>query len=146
MRKHLASIGIAAAFVVTAAIASFAQSEAPKPSNGPALDGFCPVAYVEMKQAVKGDPKHSSVHEGRTYHFSNAQAKQMFDNAPAKYVPAYDGICATGVAMGMKLKSDPTLFIVHNGKAYLFSEAKAKAMFEKDTAGIIAKADANWPR
>lgn len=146
MRKHLASIGIAAALVVTAAIASFAQSEAPKSSGGPALDGFCPVAYVEMKQAVKGDPKHASVHQGQTYHFANAQAKQMFDNAPAKYVPAYDGICATGVAMGMKLKSDPKLFVVHDGKAYLFSDAKAKGMFEKDTAGIIAKADANWPR
>lgn len=146
MRKHLASIGIGAAFVVAAVIASFAQSEAPNPPGGPALDGFCPVAYVEMKQAVKGDPRHASVHQGQTYHFANAQAKQMFDNAPATYVPAYDGTCATGVAMGMKLESDPKLFVLHDGKTYLFSDAKAKAMFEEDTAGIIAKANANWPK
>jgi hypothetical protein len=44
MRKYLASIGIAAAFLVTAAIASLAQSEAPKPGGGPALGRFCPVA------------------------------------------------------------------------------------------------------
>jgi YHS domain-containing protein len=72
-----------------------------------------------MKQAVKEIPKHSSVHQGRTYHFANAQAKQMFDNTPAKYLPAYDGICATGVAMGMKLQSDPKLFVVHGGETYL---------------------------
>ena len=70
----------------------------------------------------------------------------MFDKAPGKYVPAYDGICATGVAMGMKLPSDPKLFTVHDGRTYLFSDAKAKAMFEKDKTGIIAKADANWPK
>jgi YHS domain-containing protein len=147
MRRHLATIGIAAAFLVTATIASLAQSEAPKPAAaGPALDGFCPVAYVEMNQAVKGNPQHKSQHEGRTFHFANAQAKQMFDKAPAKYLPAYDGLCATAVAQGMRLQSDPRLFTVHNGRAYLFSNAEAKAMFDKDASGIIAKADANWPK
>ncbi len=98
--------------------------------------------------ALKNPPPISGITRicASSHSFANAQAKQMFDNAPAKYVPAYGGICATGVAMGMKLKSDPKLFIVHNGKAYLFSDAKAKAMFEKDTASIIAKADANWPK
>jgi len=131
MRKHLASIGIAAAFLLTAVMASHAQSEAPKSSGGPALDGYCPVAYVEMKQAVKGDPKHKSEHAGHTFHFANAQAKQMFDQAPAKYLPAYDGLCATGVSMGMKLESDPKLFTLHNGRTYLFSDANAKAMFRE---------------
>jgi YHS domain-containing protein len=131
----------------TATIASLAQSEAPKPAaGGPALDGFCPVAYVDLNQAVKGDPKHKSEHQGRTFHFANAQAKQMFDQTPAKYLPAYDGLCATGVSMGMKLPSDPKLFAVRDGRTYLFSDAKAKGMFEQDTKAVIAKADANWPK
>jgi hypothetical protein len=93
MRKHLASIGIAATFVVTAAIASFAQSEAPKPSSGPALDGFCPVAYVEMKQAVKGDPKHASVHQGQTYHFTNARRSRCSTKLPpSPYPPATESV------------------------------------------------------
>lgn len=163
MRRHLASITIAAAIFVPATIAALAQSEAPKPkqseapkpkqsearkpaAHGPALDGVCPVAYVEMKQAVKGNPQHTSTHQGRTFHFANAEAKQMFDQAPAKYLPAYDGLCATGVSMGMKLPADAQLFTVREGRTYLFSDAEAKAMFDKNPAGVVAKADANWPK
>lgn len=146
MRKRLASVGIAAAFLVTATVASLAQSKAPEPAGRPALDGFCPGAYLEMNQAIKGDPQLKSEHQGHTFRFANAQAKKMFDQAPAKYVPAYDGLCAIGVSMGMKLPADPELFSVHDGRTYLFSDAEAKAMFEKDKTGVVAKADANWPK
>ena len=57
----------------------------------------------------------------------------MFD-APGKYVPAYEGFCATAGAPGMKLESDPKLFTVHNGRAYLFSNTEAKAMFDGTSA------------
>ena len=83
-------------------------------------------------------------HKGKTYHFANAEAKQMFDAAPEKFLPKYDGLCATALAQGMKVESDPTLFTVHEGQTYLFSNAEAKAMFDKDKAGIIAKADKSW--
>lgn len=152
MVKQFTSVAASVAVVLLVSAASFAQSEAPRQSEAPKkaggveLGGYCPVAYVAMKQAVKGSPEHTSVYQGKTYHLTNAEAKKMFDSSPAKYVPAYDGLCATGVAMGMKLESDPTLFVVHNGRAYLFSDAKAKAMFEQDRNGIIAKADAAWPK
>ena len=99
-----------------------------------------------MNQAVKGDPQHKSVHSGKTYHFANADAKKMFDAAPAKYLPAYDGLCATAVAMGMKLAANPQLFTVHEGRTFLFSDAKAKAMFDQDKTNTIVKADAQWPK
>lgn len=146
MSRLFASIAASALVLAATAIVPLAQSKAPKPTDGVALGGYCPVAYVEMNQAVKGDPQHKSEHQGRAYHFANADAKKMFDEAPAKYAPAYDGLCATGVAMGMKLQPDPKLFAVHNGRTYLFSDTKAKGMFDKDTSGIIAKADANWPK
>ncbi len=147
MRRLLASTAIAAALLATATLAALAQSEAPKPAAaGPALGGYCPMAYVEMNQAMKGDPQQKSEYQRHTYYFTNAQAKQMFDKAPAKYVPAYDGLCATAVAMGTKLESDPKLFVVHDGRTYLFSNAVAKATFEKDPKALIAKADANWSK
>ncbi|MBI2222240.1 MAG: hypothetical protein HYU53_13665 [Acidobacteria bacterium] len=65
--------------------------------------------------------------------------------APARYLPAYDGFSATGVSMGVKLRSNPRVFALRNGRTYLFSDAQAKAAFEEDAAGVIAKADANWP-
>jgi YHS domain-containing protein len=109
-----------------------------------ALGGYCPVAYSAMDKAVKGDPKFTSVHDGKTYHLTNAKAKKMFDKAPQDYTVAYDGWCATAMAHGKKKESDPTLFVVSNGTTYLFSSKKAKAMFNEDVSSTIAKADSNW--
>ena len=70
----------------------------------------------------------------------------MFDAEPAKYRIAYDGWCATGVAMGKEIASNPELFTVHHGVTYLFSSAQAKAMFDKDPGMTIAKAQEAWPK
>lgn len=114
----------------------------------PAIGGYCPVAYIQANMAAKGDAKFTSVSkvDGQTYQLSNAMAKDMFDKMPEKFTPAYEGFCATAVAKGMKLKSDPKLFVVENGKTYLFSTEEAKKMFEMDKAGTIEKANGNWPK
>jgi YHS domain-containing protein len=117
---------------------------ADKATDAPALGGYCPVAYVAMNQAVKGDPKVSLEHHGRQYLFANADAKKMFEANPSKYEVAYDGLCATAMAMGKELVSDPTIFAVSSGRTYLFSGADAKKMFDADAAGTIAKADKQW--
>jgi YHS domain-containing protein len=108
--------------------------------------GYCPVAYVKMHKAVKGDPQIRSEKDGHVYHFANAQAKQMFDAEPAKYRIAYDGWCATGIAMGKKIASNPELFTERGGVTYLFSSEQAKATFDKDPAMTAAKADEVWSK
>lgn len=106
-----------------------------------ALDGYCPVAYQAMNKAVKGNPKFSSTYKGKTYHFAMEKAKVMFDKDPAKFLPAYDGYCATAMSMGKKLKSNPKLFSIYKGVNYLFSSKKAKMMFDKNPEMFIQKAD-----
>lgn len=109
-----------------------------------AIGGYCPVAYVKMGKAVKGDARWSSERDGQTFLFSAPQAKEMFDKSPDQFNVAYHGYCATGVAMGKKIASNPETFSVRNGVTYLFSSAEAKAMFDKDPAGTVAKADKAW--
>ena len=109
-----------------------------------ALDGYCPVAYVAMNKAVKGDPHISLDYAGHHYVFANAEAKKMFQSDPAKYRVAYDGYCATAVSMGKKLESDATIFAVEDGVTYLFSSADAKKMFDEKPAMIVANADEQW--
>ena len=140
--RRLVPLFVATLVAVTAG-ASLAAKDA-KSSHVPALQGYCPVAYVAMNKAVKGLPKVASVHEGHRYLFLNADAKKMFDAEPAKYRVGYDGWCATAVSMGKKLKSDPTLFTVHGGRTYLFSSADAKKMFDAMPEGIVMKADEQW--
>jgi len=140
--RRLIPILIIALMAITAGTSSAAKDT--KSSHAPALHGYCPVAYVEMGKAVKGDPKLASVNHGRRYLFANADAKKMFDAAPSKYQVAYDGWCATAVSMGQKIESDPTLFTVHGGKTYLFSNAEAKKAFDDMPEGVIKKADEQW--
>ena len=110
------------------------------------LGGHCPVGYVMAGKQVFGDPKFSSEYQGTTYYNSSAEAKAMFDKEPAKFVEAvkYKGFCATGLAMGKQLESDPGIFSKVDGKVYFFSSAEAKAMFDKDTKKYIGMADKEW--
>lgn len=117
-------------------------------ADKPALEGYCPVAYVEMGAALKGSADHQSKASGKTYLFANADSKQMFDANPNKYTDAvqYGTYCATAMSMGKKLKSDMAIFSKQDGKIYFFSSADAKAMFEKDSAAFIGKADKAWQK
>ena len=49
--------------------------------------GYCPVAYVKMHKAVKGDPQIRSGKDGHVYQFANAMAKQAFDAYKIDGVP-----------------------------------------------------------
>lgn len=133
-----------AAVVLTVAAGSSLAAKNEKVASTPALHGYCPVAYVAMGKAVKGDARVSVVHEGQRYLFTNADAKKMFAASPGKYEVAYGGWCATAVAMGKKLESDPTLFTVHDGRTFLFSSADAKKAFDEGPDGVVEKADEQW--
>jgi len=141
--KHVLFSVLAVTLLAVTSITSVGASQATKE---PAIGGYCPVAYIMAGKPVKGDPNFTSTVDGQTYQLTNAMAKQMFDKEPAKFTPSYQGYCATAVAQGMKLVSNPELFVVEGGKTYLFSTAQAKQMFEMDKKGTIAKADANWPK
>ena len=112
------------------------------------LGGYCPVGYVAAQKTVYGDPKYASEYKGKTYYLSSQGAKEMFDKEPEKFTKSfkYDSYCATGVALGKKLATDPGLFSTAKGKVYLFSSPAAKEAFDKDPKGMIAKAEANWKK
>ena len=94
----------------------------------------------------KGDAEFAVERDGQTFYLANAKAKKMFDKAPAKYDVAYHGWCAAGMAKGMQVESDPTEFVVLDGRTYLFSNAEAKAMFEKSAGDMVMMADKNWSK
>lgn len=135
-----------AAALGAALLASATMLAADQAAKKAEIQGYCPVAYGLAHKAIKGKPEFASTAEGKLYYFASAQAKQAFDAEPRKFRIAYDGLCATNVALGKRVKSDPTLFVLRDGLTYLFSSAEARRAFEADPAGTIAKADARWPR
>ena len=66
----------------------------------PGLSGYDPVAYFTEGKPVRGNGYHVSHFKGVTYAFASEEHKELFDANPEKYVPAYGGYCAYGVAEG----------------------------------------------
>jgi YHS domain-containing protein len=134
----------------TLLIAAFALFSSPlfgdEMKKDVALGGYCPVCYVAAGKAVKGTSEFKVEHEDKTYYFVSQDAVDAFTKEPAKFLPAYDGYCAFGIAHGKKFESDPTVFKVIDGVIYLNKDKEIGAKFAEDTAGFITKADATWKK
>ncbi|MEW6304674.1 MAG: YHS domain-containing (seleno)protein [Verrucomicrobiota bacterium] len=116
-----------------------------KDKNGLALQGYDPVAYFTDNKAVKGDAKLKSSHEGATYHFASAQHKQMFDQEPAKYAPAFGGYCGYAASINRLSPISPEWFQIIEGRLILQHNKKAWDKWNADLASNVKKAHVNWP-
>ena len=119
------------------------------PSTGVALEGYCPVCYIAANKAAKGKAEFSHDYNGVTYWFVSDDVRKMFIANPDKYVPAYGGWCALGVAMGQRFPVDPTNFKVVNGRIMLFLKNKkvdGVSIWNKNEAESLKKADQNWQK
>ena len=119
------------------------------PSSGVAIEGYCPVCYLAANKAVKGLPSISHDHNGVTYWFVKEGARQEFISNPEKYLPAYGGWCALGVATGQRFPVDPTNFKIVNGRIMLFlknAKVDGAEIWNRDEASNLANADQNWKK
>ena len=110
-----------------------------------ALHGYDPVAYFTQGQPRLGSDSLVHVHEGAAYRFDNEANLAAFKRDPGRYVPAYGGFCAYGVAVGKKFDGDPRLWRIEGGRLYLNLNEEIYETFLEDVEGNIREADGNWP-
>ncbi len=110
----------------------------------PGISGYDPVAYFTDGKPVKGSGYHVAEYMGVTYVFASKEHKNTFEDDPAKYVPAYGGYCAYGVAVGKKFVSDPEAWKIVQGKLYLNLDRDIQNKWSKDIPGYLKKSEANW--
>lgn len=110
----------------------------------PGLSGYDPVAYFTDGKPVRGSGYHVAVHDGVAYAFASAEHKKLFETTPNKYLPAYGGYCAYGLAVGKKFVADPEVWRIVNGILYLNLDKGIQEKWEKDVPGYIKKGDTNW--
>jgi YHS domain-containing protein len=140
----------------TAPAATEAMVDESKTANindqGVILQGYDTVAYFTEGKATKGKSDINTKYNGITYNFSSEKNKALFMAEPKKYIPQYEGWCATAVAKGSKYKIDPTNYKITDGRLFLFYKedgifgGDAKKDWLKDESGSVKKADANWPK
>src|SRR5260221_10656579 len=135
MSYRQALLGI---LVLVFAIPVQAQSSPPV-----ALKGNDPVSYFNPGRPAKGASKISYDFDQSRYLFSSAKNKELFAANPDRYAPQFSGLCATGLSMGAKAEADPNVFLVQDGKLYVFSSVEARQMAEKDPM-LLKKAQGAW--
>ncbi|MEZ0486356.1 YHS domain-containing (seleno)protein [Fibrella aquatica] len=125
--------------------ATVAQKPAVFAPGGNAIRGYDPVAYFTDGKPVKGDSTFSYIYDGANWLFASADHLARFKAAPSSYAPQYGGYCAYGTSRGYKAPTEPDAWTINDGKLYLNYNLKVRTEWDKDRAGYIQKADANWP-
>jgi hypothetical protein len=137
----LAAAPLSAAFAADELNVSLGHSIAGKPL---AMHGYDAVAYFTVGRPTQGSDTLVYVHDGAAYRFANRQNLDAFKANPARYVPAYGGFCAYGVALGKKFDGDPDLWTIVDNKLYLNLNEEIQSKWSQDIAGNIKKANSQW--
>jgi YHS domain-containing protein len=108
------------------------------------LKGADVTAYFTQGKYLPGVAQHSSSYEGVDFRFATAQAKALFDQEPAKYLPQYGGYCANGLVYAIPWGGDADTWTMINGKLYIFGGQGSKDAFLLDEKQNLALADQYW--
>jgi YHS domain-containing protein len=111
-----------------------------------ALRGYDPVSYFTDGRPEQGLEQFSASFDDDTYWFTNEAHRAMFVANPEAYAPQYKGHCAISVSRGVIAEPNPEAWIIADGKLYVFQAKMGVAMFQKQTATILAGAAENWPK
>lgn len=108
--------------------------------NTVALHGYDPVAYFTENRAVRGNRRILQRLGSATYFFASRGSRYEFLRDAPRYQPQFGGYCAASLAMGRLEDIDPHLFVIYEGKLFLFNNPEAEAMFMRDPRRIIHEA------
>jgi YHS domain-containing protein len=113
--------------------------------DGAALRGYDPVSYFTAGEPRRGKPEHSYEYRDTKFLFSSEENRKAFAGDPEKYAPQFGGYCAYGASNGYKVSTQPDAFAVVDGKLYLNYNQDVQALWRKDPATFIARAEEKWP-
>ncbi len=117
--------------------------------HGLALHGYDPVTYQLPGGPQRGDPAITAVVGDGTYRFASTGHRDTLLARPDHYLPAYGGWCAYAMASADFVDVDPKTFKLIDGRLYLFYNGwlgNTLTAWNKDEAGLHAKADAAWSK
>lgn len=111
--------------------------------EGPALQGYDPVAYFTIGKPMKGVEAFTYEWLGANWHFVNAEHRDLFAAEPTKYAPQHGGYCSVGATSGGTYTANPESWRIVDGRLYLFFSDETASRFEPDSADVT-EANADW--
>ena len=129
--------------LLTAAPMAIAQSVPGTPSHL-VLKGYDPVAYFTDGKPTPGKPEYEIEFDGARYRFASAQHLEQFKADPDRYAPQYAGLCASGIAAGVKVEAAPEYWLITDGRLFVFSVPDGPDQMRADPAKMIAMGRDHW--
>ena len=113
-------------------------------ANGNAVAGYDTVAYFTAAKAIRGKPEFAHAWRGARWLFASAAHRDQFAREPEKYAPRMGGFCAIGVANGRMQEVDPELWLMVDGRLYLYLDVAVRDAALADLQASIAEAEQRW--
>jgi hypothetical protein len=113
--------------------------------TGIALSGFDPVAYFVDADAMRGKGEFEHGFAGVVWRFRNEGNRAAFAADPGVYMPRFGGYDPVAVARGVGVPSDPRLWLIVEGRLYLFYAPEARTAFGNNPKDAIEAAERSWP-
>jgi YHS domain-containing protein len=112
-----------------------------------AIRGYDSVAYFAVGKPMPGLPEFEYQWGGQRYQFSSGEHRELFKADPVRYAPQFGNFCAMALSKGELVVADPENWLISDGKLYVFGKPApaGPALFQKDLAANIAKAEQNRP-
>ena len=114
--------------------------------TGVALGGFDPLSYFVDRQALPGRPQFEYSFAGTTWRFRNEGNRAAFMQAPHLYLPRFGGYDPVGVARGVAVAGNPTIWLIAGGELYFFHDEAALDAFFGNAEPVTASAERMWPQ
>ena len=113
--------------------------------TGLAIGGYDPVAFYTDGKATLGSPDFEFVYGGAVWRFCNVGNRDAFAARPDVYMPQFGGYDPLGVARGIAVAGSPGVWLIAEGRLYLFYNRERLEIFAADSARITAAAERKWP-
>jgi hypothetical protein len=113
--------------------------------TGLAISGYDPVAFFTDGKAMAGSADFELRYGGAMWRFSNPGNRDAFTARPDVYMPQYGGYDPLGVARGVAVAGNPTLWIIAGERLFLFYDGARRDTFAADPDRVSGSADRKWP-
>ncbi|MEO1198374.1 MAG: YHS domain-containing (seleno)protein [Pseudomonadota bacterium] len=114
--------------------------------TGFALNGYDPMAYFLTGNAEAGSRGHEVRWAGIAWRFANAANAAAFQDAPMVFAPQFGGYDAVEMSRGRLVESNPEIFVLREGRLYLFFSEIQRRVFLQAADAHIEAAAVTWPQ
>lgn len=112
--------------------------------TGLAIGGYDPVAFYTDGKPMVGVADFELRYGGAVWRFCNIGNREAFAERPDVYMPQFGGYDPVGVAHGVAVAGNPTVWLISADRLFLFYDRARLEAFAADPDRVVAAAERKW--